>query len=536
MGKYRDSVVETIFRNYVLIYEIDLVENTAKVIWKTQGTWGLPEEAEYMKFMEEFVRERVDAEYVEDLIRIAGIDGLREKLKEEDVYTVPYTVNYGKWRKVEFRVEARDKKGVPTRVLACYRKVEDDSSEAFQNMVELERSKVLLKASMMEAKQAAEAKSAFLSNMSHQIRTPMNAIMGNTQLALAYTESLPDVQEYLKDVMSASRDLVYMMDNLLEITRVESGNTYFSRDKEDLTAILTEIRTMMKPLFEEKGIKFRTELYVTNQLVNCDRSLLIRILRNLLLNALNYTKPGGNVVLTFLQQEKSGGVFQEYNFMVTDDGVGMTEEFLKKATEAFTREADPLVQSVSGAGLGLTITSQLISSLGGKLSIVSKKNVGTKCTVVLDLKLAETEEPKEKKPAGTRRKNVFKAFENKRFLVVGETSESLSEVTDILSYHGASLEAATSGIDAVEMVMRSEPFYYDAVLLDVKMKGLDGMETTKRIRQLEREELSHIPVLLINCDVYGTDRVKAKRVGVDDFVSKPVSELELVRKLKSVML
>ncbi len=535
MSKYRDSVVESVFRDFGLIYEIDLEKDTAKKIWEYQESWGLPDETEYTARTEEFIRERVDAEYVDDLIRIARPEGLREVLKDQDVYTIPYTVNYGKWRKVGFRVESRNKKGIPTLVLACYHKVEDDSSEAFQNMVELERSKILLKASMMEAKQAAEAKSAFLSNMSHEIRTPMNAIMGNTQLALAYTESLPDVQEYLRDVMSASRDLVYMMDNLLEITRVESGNTYFSRDKEDLTAILSEIRTMMKPLFEEKGLKFRTELYITNQEVYCDRSVMIRILRNLLLNALNYTKPGGSVVLTFLQQEKSGGIFQEYNFLISDDGVGMTDEFLKKATEAFTREEDPLVQSVSGAGLGLAITSHLVSSLGGKLTIASKKNMGTKCTVILDLKVVE-EEPKPKEPATPHRSTYFKAFEGKRFLVVGETSESLSEVTDILSYHGASLEAASGGSDAVEMVMRSEPFYYDAVLLDVKLSGLDGMETTKRIRQLEREELSHIPVLLINCNMYGTDRVKAKRVGVDDFVAKPVSELELVRKLKGVML
>ena len=337
MSKYRDSVVEAIFRSYSLIYEIDLEENTFRQIWENRTDWGLPKEGEYTEQVEEILRERLDAEYVEDLVYCARPEGWREKLKDEDVYTVPYTVNYGKWRKVELRVVSRDKKGVPTKVLACYRMVDDDSSEAFQNMVELERSKVLLKASMMEAKQAAEAKSAFLSNMSHEIRTPMNAIMGNTQLALAYTESLPDVQEYLRDVMSASRDLVYMMDNLLEITRVESGNTYFSRDKEDLTAILSEIRTMMKPLFEEKGLKFRTELYITNQLVYCDRSVMIRILRNLLLNALNYTRPGGSVVLTFLQQEKSGGIFQEYNFLISDEGVGMTDEFLKKATEAFTR-------------------------------------------------------------------------------------------------------------------------------------------------------------------------------------------------------
>ncbi len=542
MAKYNEALYRAGLSLYLLIYEIDLDRDWIHLVYETeeQGSFGMAKEMVYSEFLAKYIVERVDLDFQEQQKTFGDPDYLRENLPKEKVIKSSYTANYGKWRQTEWRI-GEMKGGELKSVFFCFRRVDDDRAATFRLRQENERGRILLEMALKEANAANQAKTTFLENVSHDIRTPMNAVMGYTTLALTKVEKGSEIEEYLNNIMSASRELVAMMDNLLDVTRIESGREHIVESEESLQSIVGELRTTFLQVAREEHQKFRVSMETPDRLILCDRGHLLQVLMILLNNSHKYSEKGTEILLTVREQTTPLSSYVTIEFLVEDHGIGMDEAFARKAFEPFSRERTSKESGIPGSGLGLPIAKQLVEMMGGKIYFTSEKGKGTLFHVLLDLKLSPDDpirmEEEDRKGSLRDQENAIPGiFAGHRFLIVDDEPSILDQMNRILRKYGAEVEAAGSGVVGTEMVKRSNPFYYNAVIMDIKMTGLDGYGAAKRIRNLGNPDLAGVPILAIGVEPYHLDREKMKNVSIDAYVTKPLKESELVRKLQEISL
>ncbi|MCR4587986.1 MAG: HAMP domain-containing histidine kinase, partial [Lachnospiraceae bacterium] len=290
MGEYNEKIIASVFSNYLLIYEIDLVKDWIRVVYETpeQGTFGMQRETAYSEFIHKYIHERVDTEYIKNLEKSGSIKNLQKELAKKDVVSVNYTVNYGKWRSVEFRVIER-KNEVPVKVILCFRRMDDDRAETFRIRKEQEKNRSLLEYALQESKQANIAKNAFLANLSHDIRKPLQSIDGYASLAVSSLDHRDTAKNYLDKIRQANQQMQHLINNVLDITRIESGRLELSEDSVNILSIIDELRTIITPLTEAKEQDLSLTTDVQDHVIICDRAKVVQILTNLLTNAISYT-------------------------------------------------------------------------------------------------------------------------------------------------------------------------------------------------------------------------------------------------------
>ncbi len=550
MTTYSEGIIQAIFSNYLLIYEVDLLADWIRVIYETpeEGTFGMVRESVYTDFLHKYVRERLDIEYVKSCEKTGSIKNLQKELAKKDVFSVDYTVNYGKWRSVEYRVLERSQ-DVPVKVLLCFRRMDDDRAETFRIHREQEKNRSLLEYALQEAKQANIAKNAFLANLSHDIRKPLTSIDGYASLAVSSLDHRDTAKAYIDKIRQANAQMQRLISNVLDITRIESGRLELNEDAVNILSIVDELRTIITPIVEKKKQNLSITTDIQNHVIICDRNKLIQILTNLLTNAVNYTPEEGSVSLLLKQDFPAPDGYGSFEFIVEDNGIGISKSFQRRMYEPFERERSNMDDSVQGTGLGLTIVKQLVTMMGGALGCTSQKDKGSRFVVELEFKLAfqdvfsfpTTAAPSVTARAGktTRRKTMPKVqpiFAGKRFLVVEDVEMNQMVLAEILGQLGALTESAGDGKEAYDMVKDSSAFYYSAVLMDIHMPVMDGFKSTQKIRKIENSMLASIPIIGISANAYNEDRRKALNVGMDAFLAKPINTNELIRILKEAML
>ena len=381
-----------------------------------------------------------------------------------------------------------------------------------------------------QAERSNKAKSTFLSNMSHDIRTPMNAIIGYTNLIKKEPGLPPKTKDYLNKIEASNNHLLALINDILDMSRIESGKMELDPQKSNIVKALDEVRDLFATQMETKGLKFAVNIeHVMNKIVMCDTPRLNRVLLNLISNAFKFTPVGGSVTVTLKQtggNEEKGS----YELHVKDTGMGMTPEFAKKVFAAYER--DRTVSNIQGTGLGMSITKSIVELMGGTIDVETELGKGTEFIVKVDFPIVDEPEEVEEDKKETAQEIDFSKIK----LLLVEDNEVNREIASlILTEFGFQLDTAENGQIAVQKVSNSKPGDYDAVLMDIQMPIMNGYEATKAIRALPNPKLAHIPIIAMTANAFSEDVQAAKDAGMDSHIAKPLDIQKMIETLTEVL-
>lgn len=382
------------------------------------------------------------------------------------------------------------------------------------------------------------SKSRFLFNMSHDIRTPMNAIIGFTELTLKSDGDVIQQKKYLTKISIASKHLLALINDILEMSRIESGKVILRETKCNISKIFGELNTIMAGQIQAKGQKLQIIFCeIQNEEIWCDELRLKQVLINLLGNANKFTPESGEITVTVCQTDKGHNGMAGYRILVKDNGIGMTEDFLKRVYKPFEREESSTVSGIRGTGLGLSITKSIVDLFGGTMEIRSRKNQGTE--VILDLAFrleSSQQEVHITEEKSMEEKNTEELdFSGKRVLLAEDNELNCEIAEELLSQKGFCVDIARNGAEAVEKVRTSRPGYYEVILMDIQMPVMDGYEATRQIRNLENAALAKIPIIALSANAFEEDRKASREAGMDGHLAKPIETAKLFGVLKEII-
>ncbi len=393
----------------------------------------------------------------------------------------------------------------------------------------------------IHAVESSLAKSQFLFNMSHDIRTPMNAIISYANLARKETD-LAQIHSYLDKLHVSSQHLLSLINDILEMSRIESGRIELEYSPVDLCSLFDGMYDLFSEQMKQKNMDFQVySRQVQNRYVWCDRKNMNRVLLNILSNAYKFTPEGGAVTASLMEVGSGEHGYSAYEIRVQDNGIGMSKEFAEKLYTAFERERTSTVSGVEGTGLGMSITKSLIDLMGGTIDVMTAPGSGTTIIIRLEFKVAqeqdltESQNPAADKPAEVNEKAAEIDFSTKRLLLVEDNMVNMEIANMILSQAGFMIETAENGKIALDMVSSSEPGYYNAILMDIQMPVMDGYETTRAIRALENKSLANIPIIAMTANAFKEDEQAAKQAGMQAHIAKPIDVGMLMKTLTAVL-
>ena len=398
----------------------------------------------------------------------------------------------------------------------------------YKSMMQREKNMEVAK---IHAEEGSKAKSTFLSNMSHDIRTPMNAIVGYVGLLKKEPGMSPKAVEYLGKIESSSHHLLTLINDILDMSRIESGKMELDEKSTNIVRLLDEVHDLFATQMEMKQINYVVEAeQVTHKMVFCDSNRLSRVLMNLVSNAYKFTPEGGTVTVTLRQLNAVDGN-GSYELKVKDSGLGMSPEFAAKVFEAYERERT--VSKIQGTGLGMAITKNIVDLMGGTIDVKTEQGKGTEFTIHVEFALSDEPDKSQETQESIKKKAID--FSKVRLLLVEDNEINREIASLMLEDAGFMLEVAENGKIAVEKVASSEPGYYQLVLMDVQMPVMNGYEATKAIRGLSDRKLASIPIIAMTANAFAEDVQAAKDAGMDGHIAKPVSMDKMMETLGDVL-
>ena len=440
----------------------------------------------------------------------------------EKTYDVRYrllTKNAGwRWFHAAGRLSRRED-GSPVTFVGFFIDIDDEKKMEAR----LEAQRADLEDALAAAQHANRAKTTFLNNMSHDIRTPMNAIIGFTSLAAAHIDNTEQVKDYLTKIATSSNHLLSLINDVLDMSRIESGKVKIEEKECSIPEILHDLKTIVQADIMSKQLDFYIDTVdVINEHVMCDRLRLNQILLNLLSNAMKFTKPGGMVSVRILQKRNAPEGYADYEFQVKDTGIGMSPEFLKNVFEPFERERASTISGIQGTGLGMAITRNIVDMMGGSVSVESEVGKGSTFTVSLQFKTC----------SGPVRQEMIPELLGLRALVADDDFNTCSSVTKMLSDIGMRPDWTTSGKEAVLRVKLAgeQNDEYAVYIIDWLMPDMNGVEVVRRIRGLIGEKT---PIIILTAYDWADIEEEARKAGVTAFCSKPIFLSELREVLES---
>ena len=395
------------------------------------------------------------------------------------------------------------------------------------------KQKELLEKALCAAKQASVAKKVFLQNMSHDIRTPMNAVLGFTNLAIQAGGDTEKTQDYLSKIKISGNHLLGIVNEVLEISRIESGQTKLDESVWSIADIVKETDIIIRDQALAKKQEFSIDIWkVQDMYIYCDKLRVKEILVNLLGNAVKYTQTGGSISLRIIQKPCEKENFGNYEIHVKDNGCGMSEEFLQKIFEPFERQANSTISGIQGTGLGMTIIKGFVDAMGGTIDIKSEENKGTEIIVRLCQRIAEAPETSEEQKTISCSPELFAG---KRVLLVEDNSMNREIATAILEEAGFKVDTAENGAIAVEKVTYYPEGFYDVILMDIQMPVMDGYTATRKIRSLENKAIAKIPIIAVSANAFDEDRQTSLEAGMNGHLAKPIVVDELLEVLGGIL-
>ncbi|MCI9510970.1 MAG: response regulator [Oscillibacter sp.] len=472
-----------------------------------------------MESMEAYIETCVHEDDREMLRQAVSIESLREGLAERSTFYLNYRTRCGgKMRYFQMKAVRAGDWDSRHGVVIGFRSVDEETR------AEMEK-KALLEDALSQANRASKAKSVFLSNMSHDIRTPMNAIIGFTALATTHIDQKEQVAGYLKKIMTSGNHLLSLINDVLDMSRIESGKIYLEEKPCSLPDILHGLRNIVQADVHAKQMElYMDAVDVKNEGIYCDRLRLNQVLLNLLGNCIKYTPAGGVVCVRVIEKPGAPAGWAKYEFHVKDTGIGMSEEFVSHIFEPFERERNSTTSGIQGTGLGMAITKNIVDMMNGTIDVKSKLGVGTEFTVTITFRLcSEAAVPQ-----------TIPELRNCRALVVDDDFNTCDSVSSMLQQIGMRAEWTLSGKEAVlrtrQAVMRNDHYY--VYIIDWLLPDMNGVEVARRVRKECGEE---VPIIVLTAYDWSDIEDEAREAGVTAFCSKPLFLSELRSCLLSVV-
>ena len=398
----------------------------------------------------------------------------------------------------------------------------------------LKKAKDITTEALQTAENANKAKTDFLSNMSHDIRTPMNAIIGMTSLIRYDAGNKDKVIEYADKIDISSQHLLGIINDVLDMSKIEAGKTVFKYNDFSILNFIQEINTLFQSQIDEKKQTLTIiKENIRHEWVNGDQVHLMQIFSNLLSNAVKYTQEGGKIQFLVEECETKSSVYAKYRFLVSDNGMGMSADFKDTIFDAFTRAESSMTNKIQGTGLGMAITKNLVEAMGGSIDVESELSQGSCFEVLIDLRIAEdrfvssAEQAEKDEPAG----NVLKGM---RFLCAEDNELNAEILMELLKIEGAECTICENGKRVLEAFEQSAPGDYDMILMDVQMPVMNGYEATKAIRRSSHELAMTIPIIAMTANAFSEDIQHSLAAGMNAHVSKPVEMKVLEKTIRSI--
>ena len=383
-----------------------------------------------------------------------------------------------------------------------------------------------------QAKNANEAKTRFLFNMSHDIRTPMNAIVGFSGLLEKNLQNERKAKEYLEKIQSSSNLLLRIINQVLEMARIESGTAVLQLKAEDMDALFHRVNTVFEEDVRKKNLQYHAVLDVRHHYVVCDQTKLQEIMLNIISNAIKYTPEGHSIYVEVHEALSENPSKIRYIFSCEDTGIGMSEEYLPHIYEEFSREHSTTENKVPGTGLGLPIIKSMIELMGGSIQVESRQGIGTKFTIDLSFDITLKEEVYGSED--TIESSAIHTIKGKRILLVEDNELNAEIAKTVLEDVGALITRAENGQQALELFKEKPAGTFDVILMDLMMPVMDGYTATRKIRELERSDAKTVPIIAMTANAFQEDAEKCIAVGMNAHLAKPLDIEKMKKTIKSI--
>ena len=389
-----------------------------------------------------------------------------------------------------------------------------------------------IRKSAEKARKANEAKTRFLFNMSHDIRTPMNAIVGFSGLL---EKSLHDEKKsfgYIKKIRVSSDILLTIINQVLEMARIESGKITLSSESVNIREMVDAMNTVFESSLTKKSLEYQCSLNVVHDQILCDKTKMEEIILNVVSNSIKYTNPHGKITVSIDELDSEDEKNANYKVVVEDNGIGMSQDYLPHIFEEFSREHTSTETRVAGTGLGLPIVKSLVDRMGGTIEVESEEGKGTRFIMKFSFPVSLENQVREKEKQNI--PDITEKLEGKRILLA-EDNELNAEIAEtVLEETGIKVKHVEDGIQCIEELKKMPEKYYDVILMDVQMPNMDGYTATQRIRDLD-DSRAEIPIIAMTANAYDEDRRKAQEAGMDGFLAKPLDVDEMMRLLAQII-
>lgn len=520
-AELKNEIISAIGKSYDYISRFDLKADTYEVV---SGEENFPGIAKHRGCLSKDLRHNceqlVAEEYLEGFLTFCDVSTMAERLQNEESLSMEYRTTNGEWHRTRLIVKKRDEHGRVTHVLCAVRSINDEKRKEQQ---------LALRAA--EAKHETAMKTRFLSNMSHDIRTPMNGIIGLLDMAEEFPDDLQMQEKCRKKIRELSKYLLSMVNDILDMNKLQSGEIANQDMTFDIADMLRTVNEAAQIKAEEKQIEYIVEWekssYPHPYLVG-NPLFTARILSILADNAIKFSHIGSTISVNCNEEQLDDkNVICE--FVCKDHGIGMSKEFTEHAFELFSQENESSRTRYEGTGLGLAIAKKLTDRLHGTICLESEKGVGTTATVRIPFKIGTTDDIKVVRDYKTI------SLQGIRVLLVEDNDLNMEIARFILEDQGMIVEGAVNGQEAVELFERSEPGYYSVILMDIMMPVLNGLDATRKIRTLNRTDAETIPVIAMSANAFSDDMIRSRLAGMNAHLAKPLDRKKIVETIQKCL-
>lgn len=524
----RLQIINALGQAYSIILLLNIKKNMLEVIKFSDGVGhNIRKEDLSNALRKEYIENMIAPSFQKNYMAFTDISTMESRLKEHDSISCISQTIKGAWMRSMIVPQKCDEKGNLSTVLLAISDVTEEKEH------ELEQDRILRNA-LSSAEHANRAKTAFLNNMSHDIRTPMNAIIGFTSLAAEHLDDREIIRDYLEKISTSGKHLLSLINDVLDMSRIESGSVKIEKTNVYLPDVLEDLKTIILESVHAKQQKLLIKQQdVVHEDIITDKLRLTQVLLNIISNAVKFTPVGGTIHILVEEKASQKAGYAVYSFCIKDNGIGMSKEFQEHVFDSFARERTVTESGITGTGLGMAITKNIVDLMGGTIHLTSKQGEGSEFIVTLECELADkTVQDKQSSCPKAEKKHLD--YSGKKVLLVEDNELNREIATEILKSLGLKVDYAADGMEAVEIMSSEAGNQYDMIFMDIQMPKMDGYTATREIRTLKDTKKANVPIIAMMANAFDEDRKKAIKAGMNGHIAKPIDVNVILQNLDRI--
>ena len=524
----RLQIINALGQAYSIILLLNIKKNMLEVIKFSDGVGhNIRKEDLSNALRKEYIENMIAPSFQKNYMAFTDISTMESRLKEHDSISCISQTIKGAWMRSMIVPQKCDEKGNLSTVLLAISDVTEEKEH------ELEQDRILRNA-LSSAEHANRAKTAFLNNMSHDIRTPMNAIIGFTSLAAEHLYDREIIRDYLEKISTSGKHLLSLINDVLDMSRIESGSVKIEKTNVYLPDVLEDLKTIILESVHAKQQKLLIKQQdVVHEDIITDKLRLTQVLLNIISNAVKFTPVGGTIHILVEEKASQKAGYAVYSFCIKDNGIGMSKEFQEHVFDSFARERTVTESGITGTGLGMAITKNIVDLMGGTIHLTSKQGEGSEFIVTLECELADkTVQDKQSSCPKAEKKHLD--YSGKKVLLVEDNELNREIATEILKSLGLKVDYAADGMEAVEIMSSEAGNQYDMIFMDIQMPKMDGYTATREIRTLKDTKKANVPIIAMTANAFDEDRKKAIKAGMNGHIAKPIDVNVILQNLDRI--